>query len=111
MMATPVAMPTRHRIGWSGIGSQCPDRRTQFEACADRLLRVVFVRLGVTEQDEPALTSLSSPRPRDLLNADAPVAPSAAASLRECVKSVSRAARICNRQTTLFTDRLPNADL
>ena len=52
MMTMPVAMPTRHRIGTAALRSQGPDRRTQFEPGADRLLGIVFVRRGVAEKDE-----------------------------------------------------------
>ena len=47
----PVAMPTRPRIS-TAAGLRVPDRRAQFEACADRLFGVVLVRLGITEQDK-----------------------------------------------------------
>jgi len=41
------------------MGFQGPDRCTQFEARADRLLRVVFARLGVTEQDEHVIPEMA----------------------------------------------------
>ena len=41
-----------------GTASQRPDRGTQFEGCADRLLGVVFVRHWVAEQDERAVSDI-----------------------------------------------------
>ena len=55
------ADPTPHRH--VGIGSQGPDRRTQFEPRADRLLGVVFVRRGIAEKDENAIPETAGNEP------------------------------------------------
>jgi len=51
------ADPAAHRR------AQAPDRRTQFEARADRPLGVVLVRLGVAEQDERVIAEIPANEP------------------------------------------------
>ena len=55
------ADPAPHRH--VGIGSQGPDRRTQFEPRADRLLGVVFVRRGIAEKDEHGIPETADDDP------------------------------------------------
>src|SRR6516162_127521 len=55
------ADPAPHRH--VGIGSQGPDRRTQFEPRADRLLGVVFVRRGIAEKDENGIPETAGDKP------------------------------------------------
>ena len=62
MIAMPVAMPTRHRIGARTM-SQGADRRAQFEPRTDRLLGVVFVRRGIAKQDEHGIAETADDEP------------------------------------------------
>src|SRR5271157_5175696 len=55
------ADPAPHRR--VDIRSQGPDRRTQFEPRADRLLGVVFVRGGIAEQDEDGIPETADDEP------------------------------------------------
>ena len=55
------ADPAPHRH--LGAGSQGPDRRTQFEPGADRLLGVVFVRRGIAEKDEHVIPEMPGDEP------------------------------------------------
>ena len=55
------ADPAPHRQ--VGIGPQVPDRRTQFEPGADRLLGVVLVRRGIAEKDEDGVPETAGDKP------------------------------------------------
>src|SRR6516225_12435561 len=55
------ADPAPHRH--VGVGSQDPDRRTQFEPRMDRPLGVVFVRRGIAKKDEDGIPETAGDKP------------------------------------------------